>query len=245
MSETPFRTLLTAAGFPGKDGQAAFAAYVERRTGHRLDPATIATWNENGLAQPAADYALACLVLQLLAGRPKRPGTAPLPRAAELLKPIKLLAFDFDGVMTDNRVLVFEDGREAVLCSRGDGFGFDLLRKIGFPVVVISKEGNPVVTARCRKLKIPCEQGIEDKLLVLKRFAADHRLGLDEVAYMGNDLNDLECMRACGVAIAPADAHPDVLAVATLVTGAPGGFGAVREICDLLVAAKQAAAGPA
>lgn len=158
-------------------------------------------------------------------------------RASALLKDIKLLALDFDGVMTDNRVLVFEDGREGVLCSRGDGFGFDLLRAIGFPAVVISKEGNPVVGARCKKLKLPCAQGIGDKLPVLERFAREHGLGLDQVAFMGNDLNDLECLRACRLAIAPCDAQPEILRIAGIITAAPGGHGAVREICDAIVRA--------
>ena len=171
---------------------------------------------------PAADALLRCF------------GTR---RASTLLKEVKLLALDFDGVLTDNRVLVLEDGREGVLCSRGDGFGFDLLRAIGFPAVVISKEGNPVVGARCKKLKLPCAQGIGDKLPVLERFARDHGLGLDEVAFMGNDLNDLECLRACKVAIAPADAQTEILQIASIVTAAPGGFGAVREICDAIVRA--------
>ena len=166
-------------------------------------------------------------------------------RAADLLRPIKLLVLDFDGVMTDNRVLVMEDGREGVLCNRGDGFGFDLLRAINFPALVISKEGNPVVSARCRKLKIPCEQGIGDKLPVLERLVRERGLDLAQVAYMGNDLNDLDCMRACGVAIAPADAHPTVLAIASIITEARGGFGAVREICDLIVGQGSADAGAA
>ena len=114
-----------------------------------------------------------------------------------------MLVFDFDGVMTDNRVLVFEDGREAVLCSRGDGMGLDLLKKSGLPLAVISKEVNPVVSARCRKLKIPCEQGIDDKLGVLARITAEQGLTLADVAFMGNDVNDLACMTAAGVAIAP------------------------------------------
>jgi YrbI family 3-deoxy-D-manno-octulosonate 8-phosphate phosphatase len=160
-------------------------------------------------------------------------------RTASRLAAIGLLVFDFDGVMTDNRVVVFEDGREGVLCSRGDGMGTDLLRASGLAVAVISKEVNPVVTARCRKLKIPCVQGIGDKLPVLRTMVADHGIGLASVAYMGNDINDLECMQAVGLAIAPADAEPAIRRIADLVTMAPGGFGAVREVADLFVAARR------
>ncbi|HSO43805.1 MAG TPA: HAD hydrolase family protein, partial [Rhodospirillales bacterium] len=166
-------------------------------------------------------------------------------RAAAPLAAIRLLVFDFDGVMTDNRVVVFEDGREGVLCSRGDGMGMDRLRASGLAVAVISKEGNPVVTARCRKLKIPCVQGVGDKLPVLRGIVADQGITLADVAYMGNDINDLECMQAVGLAIAPADAEPEILRIAGLVTIAKGGFGAVREIADLIAAARDAERDPA
>lgn len=159
-------------------------------------------------------------------------------RTLTQLATIRLLVFDFDGVMTDNRVVVFEDGREGVLCSRGDGMGMDLLRASGLPVAVISKEGNPVVSARCRKLKIPCIQGIGDKLPVLRKMVDEQGIDLQSVAYMGNDINDLECMEAVGLAIAPADAEASILRIAGLVTTARGGFGAVREVADLLVAAR-------
>lgn len=156
-------------------------------------------------------------------------------RAKALLRGVRLLVLDFDGVMTDNRVLVLEDGREAVLCSRGDGMGIGLLKGAGIPVAVLSKEVNPVVGARCRKLGIPHLQGIDDKLVEFRRMVAERGLDLAEVAYMGNDVNDLECMQAAGVAIAPADSHPEALRSAALVTTAIGGFGAVREVCDVLL----------
>jgi N-acylneuraminate cytidylyltransferase len=161
-------------------------------------------------------------------------------RGIERLRDVRLLALDFDGVMTDNRVIVLEDGREAVLCSRGDGMGMDLLRAAGLPVVVISKEGNPVVTARCNKLKLRCVQGVGEKLPVLEGIAHELGIGMDAVAFMGNDVNDLTCIRAAGVGIAPVDSHPSVLREVDIVTSLPGGMGAVREVADLLVAAREA-----
>jgi N-acylneuraminate cytidylyltransferase len=158
-------------------------------------------------------------------------------RGIERLRHVRLLALDFDGVMSDNRVIVLEDGREAVLCSRGDGMGMDLLRAAGLPVVVISKEGNPVVTARCNKLKLRCVQGVGEKLPVLEGIAGELGIGMDAVAFMGNDVNDLTCIRASGVGIAPVDSHPAVLREVDIVTSLPGGMGAVREVADLLVAA--------
>jgi YrbI family 3-deoxy-D-manno-octulosonate 8-phosphate phosphatase len=146
-----------------------------------------------------------------------------------------LLALDFDGVMTDNRVLVLEDGREAVLCNRGDGLGLERLREVGVPVLVISKERNPVVGARCAKLGLPYMQGVDGKWPLLRRHLAEQRLDPDRVVFVGNDVNDLECLRNVGCGVAVADAHPEILASAAVVLKARGGEGAVREICDLIV----------
>jgi len=159
------------------------------------------------------------------------------PASAPLWDSIRLLVLDFDGVMTDNRVHVAEDGHESVSCSRGDGMGLELLRKRGFPVIVLSKEQNPVVAARCRKLRIECVQGLEDKLTELRAVAK--RLGVEasQVAYVGNDVNDIECMRFAGLPVAVADAEPACLAAARLVTARPGGRGAVRDVCDALLGA--------
>jgi len=151
------------------------------------------------------------------------------------LSGIRILIFDFDGVMTDNRVLVMEDGKEGVLCNRSDGLGVGMLRAKGFPIVVISTETNPVVSARCKKLKIPCTQGHEDKLAALKDVLDERGFALSEAAYVGNDLNDLPCMRVVGLPIAVADAYPEILAVSKLVTKRPGGFGAVREVTDMFM----------
>ena len=142
---------------------------------------------------------------------------------------------DFDGVFTDNRALVFEDGSEAVFVSRADGMGISHLREANFPMVVISSERNPVVSARCEKLQVECLQAIDHKLPALKQWAAKNGLSLDEIAYVGNDINDVECMEAAGVGIAPSDAHPAATAVANLVLSATGGHGAIREISDAIL----------
>jgi len=158
-----------------------------------------------------------------------------MPGATDLLRPVKFLVLDFDGVMTDNRVLVMQDGTEGVLCNRSDGLGIDMLRKAGFPAMVLSKEQNPVVSARCRKLNLECVQGCDDKLSELKRRAAARKLGPNEIAYVGNDVNDLEPMGWVGVPIAVADAHPTALAAAKLTTTRAGGHGAVREVVEWIL----------
>ena len=150
------------------------------------------------------------------------------------LRSVRLLVLDFDGVMTDNRVWVGQDGREAVACNRSDGWGISHLREKGVEIVVLSTETNPVVEARCRKLHIVCVQACADKLAVLREMAQQRSLLPENVAYVGNDVNDLECMRWVGVPIAVADAVPEVRVCARLMTSRPGGYGAVREVTDWL-----------
>jgi N-acylneuraminate cytidylyltransferase len=156
-----------------------------------------------------------------------------------LFRPIRLIVFDFDGVFTDNQVYVDQSGTESVICSRADGLGIEHLLSTGLHVAVLSTERNPVVTARCQKLHLPVQQGIRDKGQALRQLAASNGLALGQVAYVGNDINDLECLRIAGVAVAPADAHPHVRKSVDLVLLRAGGHGAVREVCELAVAAYE------
>jgi YrbI family 3-deoxy-D-manno-octulosonate 8-phosphate phosphatase len=155
------------------------------------------------------------------------------------LEQIRLFVFDFDGVFTDNRVYVDQSGVESVSCSRADGLGVERLLSAGHDAAVLSTEANPVVSARCRKLGIPVQQGLRDKGQALRNLTASRGLALTQVAYVGNDVNDLECLRIAGFAVAPADAHPDVRKIVDLVLLKAGGHGAVREFCDLAIAVHQ------
>lgn len=157
-------------------------------------------------------------------------------RADVLPERIDCLVMDFDGVHTDNRVHVDQDGRESVSCNRADGLGLELLRARALPLLVLSKEQNPVVAARCQKLKIPCLQGIDAKLPALRAYCAQHGHALERTLYLGNDVNDLECLAAVGCGVVVADAHPDAKRHANLILTHDGGYGAVRELCDLIVA---------
>jgi N-acylneuraminate cytidylyltransferase len=148
------------------------------------------------------------------------------------------LVLDFDGVLTDNRVWVAEDGLEAVVCTRSDGMGLEMLRACGIEAVVLSTEKNPVVAARCRKLGISCLQGVDDKEATLRFLASERKVDLAEVIYVGNDVNDLGCMRIAGCSVAVADAHPKVLQQADWILHRAGGQGAVRELCDLVITSK-------
>jgi YrbI family 3-deoxy-D-manno-octulosonate 8-phosphate phosphatase len=154
---------------------------------------------------------------------------------------VRLLVLDFDGVLTDNTVTVTSDGVESVTCWRGDGIGTAALMAAGVPVVVISKERDPVVGVRCRKLGLEYHQGVDDKAPVLAALIAEHAIDATDVAYVGNDTNDLDCLAMVGLPVAVADAHPDVLPAVAHVTAAPGGRGAVREVCDRILAAKATA----
>ncbi len=158
---------------------------------------------------------------------------------AALLKSVTLLVLDFDGVLTDNRVWVDQEGREAVRCHRGDGWGIARVREAGVEVVVLSTETNPVVQARCRKLNIECVHGLDDKLSVLEVMADERGLDRDQIAYVGNDVNDLAAMRWVGMPIAVVDAEEDVKPAAQIITERRGGYGAVREICDLIMSSKR------
>ncbi len=148
---------------------------------------------------------------------------------------IKLLALDFDGVMTDNKVIVDENGKESVVCNRSDGMGIEKIKKRDIEVIVISKEQNNVVRARCDKLRIPCVHGIDDKLSILKKEIEKRNLTPEEVCFVGNDVNDIECIKYVGMGVAVNNAYPEVKKIAKMVTEKTGGEGAVREVIDKIL----------
>lgn len=156
------------------------------------------------------------------------------PSLVRRIRAVRLVAFDFDGVFTDNAVYVFEDGREAVRCSRGDGIGLRRLEETGVEPVIISMESNPVVAMRGRKLKVKCFTGCDDKLEVLEGILKERGLSMAQAAFVGNDINDLACLGRVGLPIVVRDAHPDVVYHALYQTRDAGGHGAVREVCDLI-----------
>ena len=165
--------------------------------------------------------------------------------AREHLASVTFVVFDFDGVMTDNRVLVAEDGRESVFCSRADGLGVQLLGRAGVGCLVLSTEANPVVSARAAKLGVECVQGLglDGKGEALRRIMRERGIDPAAAAYVGNDVNDVECLGLVGVPICVADAWPAVRRAARYATARRGGDGAVREVCDLLLEARRAAGG--
>jgi YrbI family 3-deoxy-D-manno-octulosonate 8-phosphate phosphatase len=151
----------------------------------------------------------------------------------------KLIVFDFDGVFTDNRVLVDQDGKEAVFCDRGDGMAIEWLRNAGIRGLILSKERNPVVEARAKKVGLPVAQAVDGKAAYLRGWCTNEAIDLADVVYLGNDLNDLECFDIVGCSVAVSDAAPQVLEAADLVLSRPGGRGAIRELIESIPACRS------
>ncbi len=161
------------------------------------------------------------------------PGKARRPMPAS----VKMVVTDFDGVITDGRVWVNGDGVETVAASRSDSMRIRQMRAAGIEVMILSSEVDNVVSARARKMGIQAihGMGLDGKGVVLKQILAEKNLNAAEVVYLGNDFNDLPCFEVAGWAVAVADAYPEVLRAADYVLKTNGGFGALRELCDLIL----------
>lgn len=148
------------------------------------------------------------------------------------LKELDALVFDFDGVLTDNRVLIDQNGKEYVYCSRSDGLAFDVLNKMVKPVYILSTEENSVVTARGKKLKISVIQGVKDKASALKTLVKKEKFSLAKILYVGNDLNDYHAMSLCGYTACPDDSHDKIKQLSKITLKTKGGKGVVRELLE-------------
>jgi N-acylneuraminate cytidylyltransferase len=200
-----------------------------RRAKHRFFGKTVLRVAQGGRVCEIDDPGDLDVAEVLLRRRDERRAMASLPR------PVRALVMDFDGVHTDDRVSVGQDGSERVVCSRSDGLGLERLRATGLPMLVLSKERNPVVKARCEKLRLDHVQGLDDKLAGLRQWLDDRGVPGSHVVYVGNDVNDLPCMAYVGCAVATADAHPDVRRAASIVLSRRGGRGALREVAELII----------
>jgi 3-deoxy-D-manno-octulosonate 8-phosphate phosphatase (KDO 8-P phosphatase) len=150
------------------------------------------------------------------------------------LRSIRLVAFDFDGVFTDNTVYISEDGVESVRCWRSDGLGLSLLKSIEVELLIISTEKNPVVTARSKKLEINCEQGVKDKKIAILEACKKLNIDPKQCMFVGNDINDVPAFKVVGYPVSVANAYNEVHQHTIFCTKSLGGRGAVREICDLI-----------
>lgn len=156
-------------------------------------------------------------------------------------KKISLLALDFDGIVTDNRVWVNQNGEEMIAANRSDSLIMDRLREKGTEIVIISSETNPVVSARAKKMRVEAIQGVglKDKAEVLSKLCAERGIPLDEVVFAGNDINDIPCFKIVGWAVTVPDGMNEALSEADHITIRTGGHGAVREICDLIIYSQE------
>ncbi|GAB4564512.1 MAG: HAD hydrolase family protein [Anaerolineales bacterium] len=152
---------------------------------------------------------------------------------------IKLVVTDFDGVLTDGRVWIDENGKETVAATRSDSMRIKQMRESGIDVIILSSEVNPVVSARAKKMNIEAihGMGLDQKGEALKKYLAEKKIDASQVVYLGNDFNDLPCFEIAGWSVAVADAYPEVTRAADYVLKTNGGFGALRELCDLILKA--------
>lgn len=151
---------------------------------------------------------------------------------------IKLLVYDFDGVMTDNKVYVNQEGNETVQVNRADGLGISEIKKLGIKQIIISTEVNTVVSIRASKLGIYCLQGIDNKKVALMDYCDKNNIDIKNVIYVGNDTNDKNAMEIVGFSFCPADAHESIKAISDHVLKKKGGHGVIRELLDLIIEQK-------
>lgn len=149
-------------------------------------------------------------------------------------KEIDLIVYDFDGVMTDNKVYTFSNGKEAVICNRSDGLAVGIINGLGIPQLILSTETNPVVSRRAEKIGIPLLCGVKNKKATLVKFCNKNKLKLKKTIFIGNDLNDLDVIEAVGISICPADAHREVKKRVDIKLSKKGAEGVIMEFLDFL-----------
>jgi YrbI family 3-deoxy-D-manno-octulosonate 8-phosphate phosphatase len=153
--------------------------------------------------------------------------------------PVKLLLYDFDGVMTDNKVIISEDGNESVVCNRSDGLAVAKIKQWGVPQAIISTETNKVVAVRAAKMDIPVVHGISSKKETVLAYCKELNVRPQETLYIGNDINDLEAMLVVGFPVCPNDAYKEIKKIAKLIVPVNGGNGVIRELLNVLRVEKE------
>jgi N-acylneuraminate cytidylyltransferase len=150
---------------------------------------------------------------------------------------VDLIICDFDGVITDNRVWIDQEGTESVAAYRSDSIRVKEMRAAGIEILILSSEPNRVVEARARKMGVEAIHGVDiyEKGRVMREVLERKNIKAENVIYIGNDLNDLSCFEVAGWSVAVADAYPEVIRAADYVLTKSGGHGALRELCDLIL----------
>jgi 3-deoxy-D-manno-octulosonate 8-phosphate phosphatase (KDO 8-P phosphatase) len=147
---------------------------------------------------------------------------------------IKLIVYDFDGVMTNNKVLLNQFGIESVFVNRSDGLAINRIKKLGIRQLIISTEKNPIVRKRAGKLHIALMHGIKDKKKSLAKYCIKNKIDLNQVIYIGNDINDLEVMECVGYPLCPQDAYDEIKRISKLILKTCGGDGVIRELLSII-----------
>ncbi len=156
------------------------------------------------------------------------------------LQKIKMLATDVDGVLTDSGMYYSENGDEMKKFNTRDGMGMVLLRNAGYKLAIVTSEDTKIVERRAAKLKIAdVLQGVRDKVGAMEILLKRHSLTWEEVAYIGDDVNDLQVLKRAGFAATPSDGTEENKKTAHYITKKKGGEGCVREICDMLLELKK------
>lgn len=148
---------------------------------------------------------------------------------------LKLIGYDFDGIHTDNRVILDENGVESVIVNRSDGLAVNRIKQIGIHQVIITTEANQVVRKRGQKLGIPVLDGVGNKKDQLVAYCDEKKIDLQNVAFVGNDINDLEVMLTVGLSICSADAADEIKKISNIVLFSNGGKGCIREILSMVL----------
>jgi 3-deoxy-D-manno-octulosonate 8-phosphate phosphatase (KDO 8-P phosphatase) len=176
--------------------------------------------------------------------RRRKPSASARRSLRLILRDIRLFATDVDGVLTDAGMYYSESGDEWKKFNTRDGMGIKLLQKAGFITAIVTQESTKLVARRGQKLTIPeVHQGVYDKLALLRTLAGRYGLTMQQISYIGDDINDLEALKAVGLSAAPADAVPAVSAAVRYRCRKNGGEGAVRELADLILAAQASREG--
>lgn len=147
---------------------------------------------------------------------------------------VHLIVYDFDGVLTDNKILLNEEGIESVMLNRADGLAIGIFKKLDMSQIILSTETNRVVETRADKLEIPALTGIKDKKETLLVYCLEKDIPLENVVYIGNDLNDLEAMKIVGYPVCPSDASKEIKNISKIILDSPGGAGVVRELTEYI-----------
>ena len=148
------------------------------------------------------------------------------------LKNLDTIFFDFDGVLTDNKVYINQQGEEMVQCNRADGLAFEVIKKLKINCFILSTEKSDIVLTRAKKLKISAFNNLSDKFLKVEELAKLKNFSISRSLYIGNDLNDYKAMNLCGYSACPSDSHKNVKGIASHLLKSKGGQGVAREVVE-------------